>query len=243
MKNQSLTLELRSYSSETHTHNHDHHQLVLPVTGELSMNVGYQEGEVCSQQVAVIAAGLEHGFSASQKNSFVVADVPAALSPELERLPAFITLDPALTQYVSFLYHQLKEGPTSQSGERQMLLLLIQLLQERFGDELRLDRRIEAARTYLDQYFYQPVSLAQLSVIANLSPRQLSELFRRELGMTPQQYLIEKRMQKAWQLLESSALSIQQIADRVGYSSLASFSDRFSKHFGHPPSYFRKIDK
>lgn len=243
MKNSNLKLELRSYSSENHTHHHDFHQLVLPVTGKLSMNVDNQEGIVCSQQVAVVSAGQQHGFSATDKNTFIVADVPEALAPDLERLPAFISIDPALTQYVFFLHQQLIEGSSSQTSERQMLLLLIQLLQERFGEELRLDRRIEAARTYLDQYFCHSITLSQLSGIANLSPRQLSELFKRQLGMTPQQYLTEKRMQKAWQLLESSVLSVQQIADQVGYRNLASFSDRFRKHFGHSPSYFRKIGK
>ncbi|WP_299179526.1 helix-turn-helix domain-containing protein [uncultured Neptuniibacter sp.] len=207
------------------------------------MNVDKQEGLVCSQQVAVVAAGQEHGFSANDKNIFIVADVPEALAPDLERLPAFISIDPALTQYVFFLHQQLITDSCSQTSERQMLLLLIQLLQERYGEELRLDRRIEATRTYLDQHYCKPVSLAQLSIIANLSSRQLSELFKRQLGMTPQQYLTEKRMQKAWQLLESSALSVQQIADQVGYQNLASFSDRFRKHFGHSPSYFRKIGK
>lgn len=243
MEHSNLTLELRSYSSETHTHHHDHHQLVLPVAGELTMNVGNQEGAVSSQQIAVVAAGQKHGFAASEQNCFVVADIPAALAPELERLPAFIMLDTALAHYVIFLHQQLKRSTARQSSERQMLLLLIQLLHERFGDVMRLDRRIEAARAYLDQYFHQTVSLAQLSVIANLSSRQLSELFHRQLGMTPQQYLTEKRMQQAWQLLEVGELSVQQVADRVGYGSLAGFSHRFRKHFDRPPSYFRKIDK
>ena len=243
MDHSTLTLELRSYSREKQVHRHDYHQLVLPVDGTLSMKIGELEGDVSSKRVAVIAAGQDHRFAASGENRFVVADVPADLAPELERLPAFIHLDATLTHYVTFLYRQMLQGEGSRSSERQMLLLLIQLLQERYGDTLRLDRRIGVARAYLDQHFYQVISLKQLAEVANLSPRQLSELFRRQLGMTPQQYLIEKRMQQAWQLLEAGHLRIQQVADRVGYSSLAAFSDRFRKHFGHSPRYFRQIDK
>ncbi|WP_067981970.1 AraC family transcriptional regulator [Neptuniibacter pectenicola] len=243
MKQSNLMLELRSYSSENHSHHHDYHQLVLPVVGGLSMSVGCQEGEVSSQQIAVIAAGQEHGFAAPDQNLFVVADVPAVLTPELDRLPAFIKLDAALVHYVSFLHNQLKKEGVSRSTERQMLLLLIQLLHERFGEALNLDRRIDVARNYLDKHFHERVSHTQLAAIANLSARQLSELFRRQLGMTPQQYLTEKRMQQAWRLLERGELSIQKIADQVGYRSAASFSDRFRKHFDHPPSYFRQIGK
>ena len=58
--------------------------------------------------------------------------------------------------------------------------------------------------------------------------------------MTPRQYLIEKRMQRAWQLLSEDRLQVQQVAQRVGYANLAAFSDRFRRHFGRAPSYFRR---
>ncbi|MCV6621748.1 MAG: AraC family transcriptional regulator [Cellvibrionaceae bacterium] len=238
--NPKLTLELRSYNSESRSHQHDYHQLVLPVVGELELNVGQQEGKVSEQSIALVAAGKEHGFSATENNTFVVADVPSILAPQLEKLPAFIPLDSTLAHYVSFLHSHLSMNERRTSSERQMLLLLIQLFQERYGNSLRLDRRLEAAREYLDQHYQQSLSLSQLATVANLSSRQLNELFCREIGMTPQQYLIEKRMQLAWQLLESTNLSVQQIAERVAYSNLSSFSSRFRKHFGKPPSYFRK---
>lgn len=243
MDHAALTLELRSYDAHTHTHLHDYHQLVLPVAGELSMRVGEKESAVSSQLAAVVAAGQAHGFEAHGDNCFVVADVPAALAPELERLPAFIKLDPALAQYVSFLHQHLRSGVGGGHSERQMLLLLIQLLHERGGGVRQLDRRIEAARSYLDQHLGRPVSQAELARVAHLSTRQLGELFRRQLGMTPQQYLTERRMQRAWQLLERGDASAQQVAEAVGYRSLASFSDRFRRHFGHPPSHFRRRGK
>lgn len=235
-----LTLDLRSYSRETHRHQHDYHQLVLPVAGELQMQVGGREGRVGADRAAVIAAGREHGFAAPDRNRFLVADVPAALAPALERLPAFIHLDPALAQYVVFLQLQLQQGGACQG---QMLLLLLQLLQERAGEPPRLDRRIAAARDYLDRHYPRPVTLAEVAQAAHLSPRQLGELFRRELGLTPRQYLTEKRMQTAWRLLAAGELGVQRVAEAVGYASLAAFSDRFRRHFGRAPSHFRRRDK
>lgn len=243
MENNNLTLDLRSYSEEIQAHQHDYHQLVLPVSGRLNMTVGQKEGDVSDQYAAMIPAGKDHGFASIDQNCFLVADIPTALAPEMERLPTFIPIDKVLSQYVIFLHQKLIQGDSSKHSERQMLLLLIQLLREKFGGEIHLDKRIEAARAYIDQSFSEPVSLTQLATIANLSVRQLSELFRRQLGMTPQQYLTEKRMQFAWRILESGNLTIQQVADKVGYKSLSAFSDRFRKHFGHSPRYFRQISK
>jgi hypothetical protein len=107
MAHSSLTLDLRSYSGETRVHQHDFHQLVLPVEGTLSMDIGGREGDVPRAGITLISAGKEHQFSGSKQNCFVVADVPAALAPELEQLPAFIELDKALAQYVTFLHRQL----------------------------------------------------------------------------------------------------------------------------------------
>ena len=121
--------------------------------------------------------------------------------------------------------------------------ILIELLKERFGHRLRLDRRIEVLRDFIDEHFQQPLSQARLAAVASLSPRQMNEVFRAELGMTPQQYLVEKRMQHAWQLLATGKLQVQQIAELSGYGSLASFSDRFRRHFGVSPRHFRRINE
>ena len=115
MAHSNLTLDLRSYSGDTRVHQHDFHQLVLPVEGVLSMDIEGHEGDVSRVGIALISAGKDHQYSGSDQNCFVVADVPAALAPELEQLPAFIELDQALAQYVTFLHRQLvqqQENPS-----------------------------------------------------------------------------------------------------------------------------------
>lgn len=241
-----LLLDLRSYDSETDSHSHNYHQLVLPIQGTLNLEIGSQGDVLEKQQAAIIAAGKSHGFSGSAENCFVVADIPPTLAPELERLPAFITLSPALASYVLFLNLQLQSSNAhtcNQATQRQMLLLLIQLLFEQVGAPINLDRRLTAARHYLEKNYAQKITLERVANQSGISTRQLRDLFRRDLGMTPQQYLIEIRMQKAWRLLEAGQLSVQQAADAVGYNNLAAFSDRFRKHFDIPPSYFRRSPK
>jgi AraC-like DNA-binding protein len=208
------------------------------------MSIGSHFDCACENKAAIISAGEDHGFCAEENNAFLVADIPANLAPRLASLPIFITLDAALTHYVSFLHFKLMQSANRfQSSEQQMLLLLIQLLQEGYGQAFSIDKRIEVAKAYLDHNFKEPISLALLTTIAHLSQRQLSELFRKDIGMSPQQYLIEKRMQEAWRLLETQQYSIQHVANQVGYSNLSAFSDRFKKHFGHPASHFRLINK
>lgn len=239
MNSLELMLDLRSYHPDSCSHQHDYHQLVLPLAGCLEMEIDRDDGEVSAQQAAIIPAGTQHCFASQGDNCFIVADVPVALAPELARLPPFINLDEGLSHYLLFLrhelQHELRQGKANRHHQRQMLLLLVQLLTERFGETLRIDRRLETARHYLDGRLDQSVTLAEVALVAHLSPRQLTALFRRYFDMSPQHYLLEQRMQLAWRLLTETGMSVQQIAERCGYSNLSAFSSRFSSHFGCSP--------
>ena len=244
-KSLDLTLDVRSYTGSGDRHSHDYHQLVLPIEGRLEMVLGAESGAVEAGRAAVITADSLHFYRARGDNRFIVADVPKALAPSLTQLPAFIRLDPALGHFLLFLQAELggNGGGTHDAGihkRRQLTLLLVHLLTERFGCPLHMDRRLEAAKQYLDDHLDHPVTLAELAAVASLSQRQLTELFRRCFDMSPKQYLLEQRMQQAWRLLRDSRLPVQQVGERCGYASLSGFSARFSSHFGYSPSAFRQ---
>ncbi len=244
-----LQLEVRSYTAEVKSHSHDYHQLVLPVSGNLDIQINNTGGQVDTRKGAIIAAGSVHEFSAEDGNLFLVADIPFSLARQLEQLPAFIELDASLSHYIQFLHSQMARHASSQpttpsASQQQMLLLLIQLLNERFSTPHDTsDTRITAVKHYIDNHYAEPLSGQQLASTANLSIRQLGQIFKTQTGMTPQQYLLEKRMQTAWLLLSNTDQPVQIIADKVGYQNLAAFSDRFRKHFGHSPRYFRQHAK
>ena len=237
-----LQLTLRSYLQNTQVHEHEFHQLVLPVQGMLEMDVGRKSGVVDNQHAAVIAAGLEHTYAGSQENRFIVADIPSGLAPRFEVLPAFIELDGTVVHYIRFLHEELtrQKGGVNQLLQRQMLLLLVQLLDERFGSQKVTDRRVEMARGFLEKHFAESVTMSSLANVANLSERHLRELFQSSYGMSPSQYLLELRMQTAWSLLKTTEQSVQRISEKVGYQNISAFSDRFRKHFGSSPQQFRR---
>ena len=239
-----LTLDLRSYDNNKATHSHDYHQLVLPLEGSMEMEVGNTSDLVINEKAAIISAGNTHEFSTKGKNRFIVADVPIALSPSLARLPAFIEMDSALSHYLLFLEHQLKTNSKNVTHadvqrNRQMLLLFVQLLTDRFGQTLNVDKRLVAAQQFIDSRLDQAISLAEIATVANLSVRQLTTLFRRYFDMSPKDYLLEQRMQSAWRLLQETPISVQQISEKCGYTNLSAFSARFTKHYGFPPSKIR----
>jgi AraC-like DNA-binding protein len=85
-----------------------------------------------------------------------------------------------------------------------------------------------------------PESVAALAAGAGLTTSHFITLFRSVFGETPQQCRIRGRLQRAQRLLALTDESVTQICLEVGFSSLGSFSDRFSRAFGVSPSGYRR---
>ena len=73
-----VSLALRSYSGQVELHDHHFHQIVLPQSGAMQIELDGRAGQVDWRQGVVIPAGARHAFMAQSNNSFLVLDVPLA---------------------------------------------------------------------------------------------------------------------------------------------------------------------
>ena len=83
--------------------------------------------------------------------------------------------------------------------------------------------------------------IATLAHGLGISHSYLIRLFRRELGQTPQGYLIAQRIARARALLCDTALELCEIAQRCGFDNVYYFGNAFKKHTGLSPGKFREI--
>ena len=95
-------------------------------------------------------------------------------------------------------------------------------------------QRLVRARKLMDECYHLPLDLEQISSEACLSRFHFLRLFRRAFNTTPHQYLTQRRIEKAKELLSSSRLTVTDVCFEVGFESLGSFSSLFHKHVGHP---------
>lgn len=85
-----------------------------------------------------------------------------------------------------------------------------------------------------------PPSLAELAESAGMSVRHFSRVFTLRLGTTPYTYINQRRRALASELLLSNQLKVRQIAEAVGFSSVATFSRWFRQQTGTSPRDFRR---
>lgn len=104
---------------------------------------------------------------------------------------------------------------------------------------LRDDKQLRVAREFMDSHLALPLSIADISSAAHFSRYHFIRLFRKAFDVTPHQYLIHRRVERAKRLLLESDASVTDICFDVGFESLSSFSTLFRKMVGQSPSGFR----
>jgi len=102
--------------------------------------------------------------------------------------------------------------------------------------------RIEYAVQWITQHYMQPYRVAELASSVNLSPSRFAHLFRRQTGeiKSVMDMLNKIRMRVAKKLLETSSLSIAEIAEEAGFNHPFYFSRQSAAFYGKPPALFRE---
>jgi AraC family transcriptional regulator of arabinose operon len=118
-------------------------------------------------------------------------------------------------------------------------LLLCDTVNPRQGQPV-LDSRVRAAMDYLCQNYTHNLSLNQLGAVVGLSGSRLGHLFRKQVGLTPVQFLERQRLERACRLLEFSARPIHSIAEELGFENPFYFTLRFKRQLGQSPRDYRK---
>ena len=103
------------------------------------------------------------------------------------------------------------------------------------GDE-RLAMALKQIHAHIDRRW----TVEELAKAAALSRSTFSERFTRTVGMAPMEYLLTWRMEVAKDLLRRDALTVTEVAERIGYGSTSTFSVAFRRHVGEPPSRYAK---
>ncbi|AJY74327.1 AraC family transcriptional regulator [Paenibacillus beijingensis] len=103
-----------------------------------------------------------------------------------------------------------------------------------------IERQIAHAIQWLSVQFNQPVSIELMSRTLGYHRTHLSKMFKRVTGLSPMQYLLKIRMERASALLLESRLTIVQVAASVGFTDAFYFSKQFHKWSGQSPTSYRE---
>lgn len=102
------------------------------------------------------------------------------------------------------------------------------------------DKALADALQWAQANLNRHVTVEDLTRRAHLSRRTLTRRFRDGIGMSPQQWLLRQRLLLAQDLLETTSLSIDRIAERAGMGSAANLRHHFAAQVGVSPLAYRR---
>jgi AraC family transcriptional regulator len=198
--------------------------------------------EVCWQGQA--SGCISVNFDASRVAQLL--GQPAALEPEMLRLAV---TDAHIVDLVHRLQTQALGGqPLGSIYVESLALTLASYVYARYGG----GERVVAADTdlpalpaerliaFVDENLGSDLGLTRLAAVAGYSPDHFARLFKRAFGLSPYQYVLERRVERAKSLLRDRSHSIAEVAMLCGFASQAHFHTTFKARTGVTPGAYRK---
>lgn len=105
---------------------------------------------------------------------------------------------------------------------------------------VKKDKRMLRAREYMDLHFKDADCLEASAEISQISRRRFNELFKRQFDVTPNTYILQRKVELAKRMLKLDELSVTDIAELCGFCDVYYFSKVFKKEIGTTPSAYRK---
>jgi len=102
--------------------------------------------------------------------------------------------------------------------------------------------RVRRGRDLIDRQYAKPLDVPGIAATVHMSAGHFSRCFREAFGETPYAYLMTRRLERAMALLRKGDMSVTEVCFAVGWTSLGSFSARFTEVVGETPTEYKARD-
>lgn len=261
----SLSFQLESitkskYDSDWHStlHTHPFTELFYVVDGKGEFNIQGQRFPVKANDFVIINPQVEHTelSSPDEPLEYIVLGINGLSFSNLTPVSegghpfSFFNLRDEQKDILRYLNAMVQEA-TSQSMSYELVchnlleILLIKILRHQHfdlevGKQSKATKDISFIKHYLETYYHESIQLEDLASMTHLSRFYISHSFKKEIGMSPMEYLIAIRIKESKILLRTTNYSISQVADIVGFTTPTYFSKQFRKSTGISPTDYRE---
>lgn len=103
-----------------------------------------------------------------------------------------------------------------------------------------ISKPVRTCLDYIDLHLEDELTLPMLARLSGYSDYYVSRRFKKEVGMTPKEYIRKKRLERAKFLLHATQADVQEISERLRFCSHSYFADAFRKEVGMSPTQWRE---
>ena len=182
-----------------------------------------------------ILSECRHLYTIFSMDKHIFSDSPRVLRLETDsRIPRWIE---------DLIFYQFSEKPPNEQVIHNLIysiIIEIHTLENKHAKKQNFHPSIEKALEIIEESFCDQISITEIADHIGMSESHFRTLFRKQLGLNPNAYIQEKRINTAMKHLEDPYLTINEIAYRCGYTDPNYFIRIFTKKNGQPPNQWRK---
>ena len=248
-RRQSLPFQWQYYETNIESrvlwesHCHAQFEMLCVLEGDISILLEGRRYRLTERQTVVIPPLCYHTISANKRGSYrriTILFDPDAIPHELR--PHFLKKDERLTIFPSPRAEELGEICREENQELYAPLtqsIVIQLLYDDLraerGNATEIDESLQIILRYIDGHLGKKLTLSDLAACAACSESTVSHLFAEKMKISPKQYILQKKMALAEQLIRTGSPATL-AAMQVGYDNYSNFFRMYRKHVGTPPT-------
>lgn len=267
-ENTSIRIWHRETPDDYENHFHSAVEVIIPLAGSVTVQLGDETLNVLVDEVVMIPAGYNHSLHMGEgsERELILFEMNGVFSlkefsalRQMVSRPIYLTMNHPCRERVRALLFEIIRGHRNGGMLRNMLgyaLLLeiyailgenylatnataaeMNVLQRQLSGEDAFNRALE----YLNKNYMDDMTLDTLAVYAGFSRYTLSRMFRQHTGLTFTQYLSQRRVEMAMELLSTTRIPVTQVALQCGFNSIATFNRVFRDVKGCTPTQYRVI--
>ena len=237
----SYSIAVRSYGAHSTADTHNFSQLVLPLAGELSMDIAGREALVDRSVAAYVEAGARHDQVSDRLNRSLILDLhsrdlDARTAERLASRP-FMAVTPEATNLIDYMGTLLSKERLAPHKLNLWVPLLVDAL---LGDEPQLPARLAKLLAAVEGNLAKHWTVDDMAGQVGVSASRLHAIFQETLNKSPREWLTDLRLEHVCRLLSSTDLSIAELAYRFGYADQSALTRAMRKTTGMTPAAYRR---
>lgn len=233
-------------------------EMPKPAQAERLIDGQFRREQVLQGDVVIVPANTWHRTSWNRAGGAIVLglepkEFARTVDETIERdrielIPHFATPDPLVHQIGLALKRALENSGNASRlyAETMTTALMVHLLQYYSAQQVTLPTytgglsklKLQRIVDYIHAHLDRNLSLKELAAIAQMSAHYFSQLFKQSTGITPHQYVIGCRIERAKELLMQRELTIADVAKVVGFVDQSHFHRHFKRLVGITPKAF-----
>jgi AraC-like DNA-binding protein len=235
------SIAIRSYGAHSTVDTHDYSQLVLPLAGELSMDIAGREAVLDRTVAAYVDAGSRHDQVSDVANRSLILDLQ---SHDLDvrtadRLASrtYVSLTPEATNLIDYMGASLTKGRVLPHKLQLWVPLLVDAL---LGEQSQVPARLASLVATVEADLSKQWTVQVMAEQVGVSASRLHAIFQESLGKSPRAWLTDLRLEQVCRLLATTELSIAELVYRSGYADQSALTRALRKATGLTPAAYRR---